>query len=83
MRVEYDRSACSGWFQCVQEWDAFSMNVAAGKADFEGAEENDAGVMVRDVPEGAEEEAKAAAEECPVDAIIVYEDGTQVAPESE
>lgn len=82
MKVEYDRLACSAWFQCVQEWDAFQMNMAAGKADLEGADETEDGVFVREVPEGAEDEAVAAAESCPVNAITVYEDGEQVAPES-
>jgi ferredoxin len=83
MKIEYHRRACSGWFQCVQEWDAFSMNVIDGKAEFENAEEADPGVMVRDVPKGEEEAAKAAAESCPVDAIIVYEDGEQIIPDSD
>jgi ferredoxin len=83
MRVEYDRTACTGWFQCIQEWDALSMNMAEGKADFDGAEERESGVFVRDVPEDAEAAAKAAAESCPVDAIAVYEDGEQIVPDSE
>lgn len=81
MKVEYDRVACNAWFQCVQEWDAFEMNMAEGKAEFEGAEETEDGLFVREVPEGAEEKAKAAAETCPVDAIVVYEDGEQIVPE--
>ncbi len=81
MKVEYDRNACSGWFQCVQEWSAFEMNMAEGKADFSGADQEN-GVFVRDVPDGKEDEAKAAAESCPVDAIAVYQDGEQIIPES-
>jgi ferredoxin len=81
MKVEYDRNACTGWFQCVQKWDALSMNVAEGKADFEGAEEDEDGLLVRDVPEDAEDAATEAAEACPVDAIVVYENGEQIVPE--
>lgn len=78
MRIEYDRLACAGWFQCVQEWEAFDMNMAEGKADLDGAEEPETDVFVREVPKDAETAAKAAAESCPVDAITVYEDGERV-----
>lgn len=81
MRIEFNRRTCSAWFQCVQHWDAFDMNVVEGKADLEGAEEVETDFWAREVPAGAEEEAKAAAEACPVDAITVYdEDGNQLAP---
>lgn len=82
MRVEYDRQACAGWFQCVQEWGAFEMDMAAGKADFEGATE-EGGVFVREIGDDLAEEAKAAANSCPVDAIEVYADGELVAPTDE
>lgn len=75
MRIEYDRLVCAGWFQCVQEWDAFDMNPVEGKADLDGAKETEKNVFVREIPAGAEKEAKAAAESCPVDAITVYDDG--------
>lgn len=79
MKVEYDRVACAGWFQCVQEWDAFDMNMLEGKAELEGGEEVDNGVFAVEVPDGAEAAAKAAAESCPVDAIAVYDDeGEQI-----
>lgn len=74
MRVEYDRRACAGWFQCVQQWGAFDMNMPAGKADLANATETDDGMFVREVPTDAEDEAVAAAESCPVDAIQVYDD---------
>lgn len=74
MKIEYDRSACHGWFQCIQQWDTFEMNPAEGVADFPIGEEIDDGLLVADIPEGQEEEAKAAAEACPVDAIVVYSD---------
>lgn len=81
MKVEYDRSSCDGWFQCVQQWDAFDMNVVEGKADLIDGEEDEDGRLVREVPEEAEEDAVAAAESCPVDVIVVYdEDGTQIHP---
>jgi ferredoxin len=75
MKVKYDRNSCSAWFQCVQKWDAFQMNMAEGKADLDGAHETDDGIYVRDVSEDAKEAAKSAAETCPVDAITVSEDG--------
>lgn len=81
MRVEYDRIACGGWFQCVQKWDAFEMNLPDGKADLDGGEDRGDGTIVREIPEEAVESAKAAAESCPADAIIVYDDdGEQVVP---
>ena len=78
MRVEYDRNACDAWFQCVQEWDAFQMNVVKGKADLEGGEEAEDGIIVREVPEADTENAKEAAKACPIDAIRVFEDGDEV-----
>lgn len=74
MKIEFDRKACAGWFVCVDHWDAFEMNAAEGKADLEGGTETDDDIFVRDVPEGAEEAAKAAAEGCPVEAIRVVEE---------
>lgn len=81
MKVEYDRSACHGWFQCIQQWDAFEMNPAEGVAEFPTGEEAEDGSLVADVPEENESDAKAAAEACPVDAISVYsDDGEQLVP---
>ena len=81
MKVEYDRTACAAWFQCVQKWDAFEMNMTAGKADLEDAEETEDGLFVREIPTGAEEKARAAAEACPVDAIrLLDDDGEQILP---
>lgn len=74
MRVEFDRVACDGWFQCVQEWGAFDMQMVEGKADLEGSEEVESGVFVREIPKGEEKNARQAAEKCPVDAIKVYDD---------
>ena len=74
MRVEFDRDACVGMFQCVAEWDAFEENRDAGKADLPGAEEIEPGVFSLEVPDGAELDAKFAARTCPVDAIRLYDD---------
>lgn len=81
VQVRYDRTACDAWFQCTEEWDEFEMNLAEGKADLAGAEADEDGLFVREVPEDAEELAKAAAESCPVDAITIIEDGEQTIPE--
>lgn len=81
MRVEYDRIACGGWFQCVQKWDEFEMNMPEGKADLRGGQDEGGGVFVREIPAEAIESAKAAAESCPVDAIVIYDDdGEEVVP---
>jgi len=81
MRIEYDRDTCTGMFQCVHEWAAFTEDRDAGKAVLEGAEEIEDGVFAREVPEDAEFDAKMAARVCPVEAITVYdEDGEQVVP---
>ena len=81
MKVKYDRIACTGWFQCVQDWDAFEMNMGEGKADLEGSTETEDGVFVLEIPTDAEDDAKAAAESCPTDAIAVYDDeGNQLVP---
>lgn len=74
MRIEYDRDACHGWFQCIQHWDAFEMNPVEGVAELDGAEESENGTLVREVPEGLEENAVAAADVCPVDAIVIHDD---------
>ncbi|PSP56791.1 ferredoxin [Halobacteriales archaeon QH_7_66_36] len=82
MRVEYDRDTCIGMFQCVAEWDAFEEDETAGKAGLREGEATDAAwgedVRVREVPDGAELDAKFAARSCPVDAIRVYDDGERV-----
>jgi len=82
MRVEYDRDTCIGMFQCVAEWDGFEKDETAGKAVLVEGEEADAEwgdeVFVREVPEGAELDAKFAARSCPVDAIRVYDDDERI-----
>ena len=81
MRIEYDRDTCIGMFQCVAEWDEFERDEDAGKAVLADSEEVDEGLFARQVPEGAELDAKFAARACPVDAITVYdEDGDQLVP---
>jgi len=78
MRIRFDRDTCIGMFQCTAEWDAFEENVDAGKADLAGSEEVEPDVFEREVPGGAELDAKFAARACPVDAIEVYDDGDQL-----
>ncbi|KDE59743.1 ferredoxin [Halostagnicola sp. A56] len=81
MRVEFDEDTCIGMYQCVAEWDAFSKDKSAGKAVLEGSEEETDGIFVREVPDGAELDAKFAARTCPVDAITIYDDdGEQLIP---
>ena len=80
MRIEYDRDTCTGMFQCVHEWAAFSEDRDAGKAELADAEEVEDGTFVREIPEDAEFDAKMAARVCPVEAITVYEDDEQVVP---
>ena len=80
MKIEYDRDTCIGMFQCVAEWEGFERDEDAGKAVLVGGEEDDAETFVREVPEGEELDAKFAARACPVDAITVYDDGTQIVP---
>ncbi|GAA0295933.1 ferredoxin [Halarchaeum salinum] len=80
MRVEFDRDACIGMYQCVVEWeDGFEEDRDSGKAILIDGEEDTEDVYVRDVPVDAELDAKFAARACPVDAISVYDDdGDQV-----
>lgn len=81
MKVEYDRTTCTAWFQCVQKWEAFEMNMLAGKADLNEADEINEGLFVREVPAAEEDKAKDAAENCPVNAIrILDDDGEQILP---
>lgn len=81
MRIEYDRDICIGMFQCVDAWDAFERDEDAGKAILQDSDEQEEDVFVREVPEGAELDAKFAARTCPVDAITVYDDdGNQLVP---
>ncbi|MFB6151078.1 MAG: ferredoxin [Haloarculaceae archaeon] len=81
MRIEYDRDTCIGMFQCVAEWDAFERDEDAGKAVLADSDESEEGLFVREVPGGAELDAKFAARACPVDAIAVYDDdGEQLIP---
>ncbi|WP_436907989.1 ferredoxin [Halosimplex marinum] len=79
MRIEYDRDTCIGMFQCVAEWEGFERDSDAGKAVLVDGEEREDDIFVREVPDGAELDAKFAARACPVDAIEVYDDdGEQV-----
>jgi len=80
MRIEFDSEACEGWFKCLSEWDAFEMDVEAGRAALEGSEETDHGCFVREVPADAKDEAIAAAEVCPVDAIRVFDGDERIYP---
>ncbi|MDX1745759.1 MAG: ferredoxin [Halobacteriales archaeon] len=81
MRLVYDRMACGGWFQCVQKWDDFEMNLPEGKADLRESQDRGDGTFVREVPDAAVEKAKAAAESCPAEAIFLYDDdGEQIVP---
>lgn len=81
MRIEFDRDTCIGMFQCVRAWDAFEKDEEAGKAVLAESEEREEDLFVRDVPDGAEMDAKFAARTCPVDAIVVYDDdGNQLVP---
>jgi len=80
MRIEYDRDTCIGMFQCVHEWEGFEQDLDAGKAVLVDGEDRD-GTFVREVPEGQEAAAEAAARACPVDAIALYDDdGEQIVP---
>lgn len=81
MRIEYDRTICNGWFQCVQEWDRFEMDIEDGKANLTDADESSNGTFVCDVSADDKEAAIAAAESCPVDAITVYEEDEEVVPD--
>jgi ferredoxin len=81
MKVEFDRDTCIGMFQCVAEWDGFEKDTDAGKAILVDGEEVEADLVVREVPEDEELDAKFAARACPVDAIAVYdEEGEQLVP---
>ncbi len=81
MRIEYDRDTCIGMFQCVAAWDGFERDEDAGKAVLTDGDEFEDGLFVREVPDGAELDAKFAARTCPVDAITVYDDdGEQLVP---
>jgi ferredoxin len=81
MQIEYNYDTCIGMFQCVAEWDAFERDEDAGKAVLADSEEIEEDLFVREVPEGAELDAKFAARACPVDAITVYDDdGEQLIP---
>ena len=81
MEIEFDRDTCIGMFQCVDEWDAFSKDMDAGKATLADSEETSKNVFRRSVPSGEELDAEFAARVCPVDAITVYDDdGEQLIP---
>ncbi|MFC6905363.1 ferredoxin [Halalkalicoccus tibetensis] len=81
MRIEYDPETCIGIYQCVDEWEKFEKDMDAGKAELVGAEEEEDGTFVLEVPEGEEFDAEMAARVCPVDAIRLYDDdGEQTVP---
>lgn len=81
MRIEFDRDTCTGMFQCIHEWAAFSQNLDAGKAELADAAEVEDDLYARAIPSDAEFEAKMAARTCPVEAITVYDDnGDQLIP---
>jgi len=74
MKVRFDRDTCIGMFQCVAEWDAFTEDTDAGKADLQGSQAVEPDIFEREVPADAELDAKFAARACPVDAIELYDD---------
>lgn len=74
MKIIYDRSACAGWFQCVQEWSDFQMNISEGKADLDNSEEVRDGVFAQEISAEDEPKARAAVEACPIDAIQLETD---------
>lgn len=79
MIIKFDRDTCIGMFQCVDEWEGFEKDLAAGKADLLDSEETDEDVFVAEIPDGEEFDAQYAARVCPVDAIRVYDDdGEQI-----
>ena len=81
MRIEFDRQTCIGMYQCVDEWDAFTEDMDAGKASLADAEEVETDTFVRSVPPEAAFDAEMAARVCPVDAITLYDDdGEQLVP---
>jgi ferredoxin len=81
MRIEYDRDTCTGMFQCVHEYEAFTEDRDAGKAELADAQQREEDVFVREIPDDAEFDAKMAARVCPVEAITVYDDdGEQITP---
>lgn len=81
MRIEFDRDACIGMYQCVDEWEGFEKDMDAGKATLLEGEEADEDVFVRTVPDDEEFDAEMAGRVCPVDAITVYdENGDQLVP---
>ena len=82
MQIEFDEDTCIGMYQCVAAWgDGFEKDKDAGKAVLIEGEEREDKRYVREVPDGAELDAKFAARTCPVDAITVYDDdGEQLIP---
>ena len=82
MKIEFDEDTCIGMYQCVAAWgDGFEKDKDAGKAVLVEGEEREEKRYVREVPDGAELDAKFAARTCPVDAITIYDDdGEQLIP---
>ncbi|MFC6823802.1 ferredoxin [Halopelagius fulvigenes] len=81
MKVEFDRSTCTGIFNCVHEWEQFVEDRDAGKASLVGSKEVSSDLYAREIPEDEEFEAEMAARVCPVDAITIYDDeGEQIVP---
>jgi len=80
MRIEFDRDTCIGMFQCVAEWDGFEKDEDAGKAVLVDGEEIEEDLVVLEIPEDEQLDAKFAARVCPVDAIAVYDDGERLIP---
>lgn len=81
MKVEFDRDACEGWFMCVEHMDDFEMNISEGKADLVGSEETGESVFSLELSEANRDDAVDAAQACPENAIRVYQDDQQIAPE--
>lgn len=81
MKIEFKRHVCTGWFQCVQKWDEFEMNVVEGKADLPNGEKVSEHTFVLDVPEGEQERARATVDACPTNAIVLHDDTADVGGE--
>lgn len=78
-KIVYDRKNCEGFLVCVSTAPEDFEEADDGLADLiKGAEQDEEGLFVKEIPDDRVDEAISAAEGCPADVIKVVDDDGNV-----